>query len=174
MSALREIVSCLDGYDPDALHVDKAREAMRACIAPTPATEPVPVRTALGRILAEDIVPRINVPSHDNSAMDGYAVRFADLDKPLTEIGTALAGRPFAGKIDAGQCVRIMTGAVMPAGSGTAVIPEGVKREGTRTLSPPGPHSPRDGRYGGEDLKIGGPVLEPGKWLRPAEVGLIA
>src|SRR5260221_13230460 len=109
MSALREIVSCLDGYDPDALHVDKAREAMRACIAPITATEPVPVRTALGRILAEDIVPRINVPSHDNSALDGYAVRFAELDKRFTEIAGGLSDRAFAAKGAAGQCVRIMS-----------------------------------------------------------------
>src|SRR5690242_2175978 len=76
MSPIREIVSCLDGYDPDALHVDKAREAMRACITPITAEEKVPIRSALGRVLAEEIVPGINVPSHDNSAMDGYAVRF--------------------------------------------------------------------------------------------------
>src|SRR5260221_2521646 len=169
-----ETVSCLDGYDPDALHVDKAREAMRACITPISDHEKVPVGKALGRVLAEDIVPRINVPSHDNSAMDGYAVRFADLDKPLTEIGAALAGRPFAGKMDAGQCVRIMTGAVMPVGSDTVVIQEVVKREGNRIVVPPGQKRAQNVRYAGEDLKIGVPVLEPGKWLRPAELGLIA
>ena len=115
MSAIREIVSCLDGYDPDALHVDKAREAMRACLTPISETQQVPVRAALGRILAEEIVPRINVPAHDNSAMDGYAVRFADIAQPLKEIGTALAGKPFSGAVGAGECVRIMTGAVMPS-----------------------------------------------------------
>src|SRR5215213_9955750 len=102
MNRMVEIVSCMDGYDPDALHVEKAREAMRACITPLAATERVPVREALGRVLAQDIVPSINVPAHDNSAMDGYAVRFADLHSPLNEIGVALAGRPFSGSLKEG------------------------------------------------------------------------
>ena len=174
MSVIREIVSCLDGYDPDALHVDKAREAIRACLSPIAQTESLPIRQALGRILAEDIVPRINVPAHDNSAMDGYAVRFADLDQPLTEIGTALAGKPFSGSVGAGQCVRIMTGAVMPAGSDTVVVQEVVKRDAGRIVVPPGQKRAQNVRYAGEDLKIGVPVLQPGIRLRPAELGLIA
>ena len=174
MTAIREIVSCLDGYDPDALHVDKAREAMRACITPIAGDEKVPVRAALGRVLAEEIVPAINVPSHDNSAMDGYAVRFADLDQPLEEIGTALAGKPFSGSVGAGECVRIMTGAVIPAGADTVVIQEVVKRAGNRINVPPGQKRAQNVRYAGEDLKIGVPVLTPGKCLRPAELGLIA
>src|SRR5712692_1878173 len=174
MSAIREIVSCLDGYDPDALHVDKAREAMRACITPISDSESLPIRNALGRVLAQDIVPQINVPAHDNSAMDGYAVRFADLAHPLQEIGAALAGKPFAGSVGAGQCVRIMTGAVMPAGSDTVVIQEVVKREGGRIIVPPGQKRAQNVRYAGEDLKIGVAVLHAGKYLRPAELGLIA
>ncbi|HZE59783.1 MAG TPA: gephyrin-like molybdotransferase Glp [Burkholderiales bacterium] len=178
MSAIKKIVSCLDGYDPDALHVDKAREAMRACITPIAADEKVPVRAALGRVLAEEIVPGINVPSHDNSAMDGYAVRFADIepprDQPLEEIGIALAGKPFNGTLGAGECVRIMTGAVIPAGADTVVVQEVVKREGNRVIVPPGQKRAQNVRYAGEDLKIGLPVLSPGKCLRPAELGLIA
>src|SRR5919204_6279646 len=169
-----QVVSCLDGYDPDALHVEKAREAMRACIAPITETETLAIREALGRVLAQEIVPAINVPAHDNSAMDGYAVRFADLAQPLTEIGTALAGKPFTGSVGAGQCVRIMTGAVMPAGADTVVIQEVVKRDGNKITAPPGQKRAQDVRYAGEDLKIGVPVLQPGKWLRPAELGLIA
>ena len=174
MSSIVQVVSCLDGYDPDALHVDKAREAMRACITPIRDTEVVALRKSLGRVLAQEIVPRINVPAHDNSAMDGYAARHADLDKPLIEIGTALAGKPFNGSVGPGQCVRIMTGAVMPAGSDTVVIQEVVKREGNRIVVPPGQKRAQNVRYAGEDLKIGVPVLEPGKLLRPAELGLIA
>src|SRR6266404_5331948 len=174
MSAIREVVSCLDGYDPEALHVDKAREAMRACITPIADTEVVALRNSLGRVLAQEIVPSINVPSHDNSAMDGYAVRFADIAQPLTEIGTALAGKPFAGTVGPGQCVRIMTGAVMPAGTDSVVIQEVVKRDGNRIVVPPGQRRAQNVRYAGEDLKLGVPVLEPGKLLRPAELGLIA
>ena len=168
------IVSCLDGYDPNALHVAKAREAMRACISPLADAENAPTRECLGRILAQEIVPTINVPAHDNSAMDGYAVRFADLGQPLKEVGTALAGRPFAGTVGAGECVRVMTGAVMPAGADTVVIQEVVKKEGGRIAVPPGQKRAQNVRYAGEDLKIGVPVLHPGKLLRPAELGLIA
>ena len=93
MSRIVEIVSCMSGYDPDALHVEKAREAMRACITPISATEQVPIRAALHRVLAQDIVPTINVPAHDNSAMDGYAVRFAEDKRSLERWGTARIAR---------------------------------------------------------------------------------
>jgi molybdopterin molybdotransferase len=174
--SLLQTVSCLDGYDPDALRVDKAREAIRSCLNPIEQTETVPIRAALGRVLAQDIVPRINVPAHDNSAMDGYAVRFSDLEKnvSLKEAGTALAGKPFAGKLGAGECVRVMTGAVMPEGADTVVIQEVVKREGGRIVVPPGQKKAQNVRYAGEDLKVGVPVLGPGKLLTPADLGLVA
>ena len=173
--SIQRTVSCLDGYDPDALRVDKAREAILACLTPIVQAETVSIRDALGRVLAEDIVPRINVPAHDNSAMDGYAVRFSDLEKqPLQEIGTALAGKPFHGKLAAGECVRIMTGAVMPQGADTVVIQEVVKKDGTRITVPPGQKKAQNVRYAGEDLRIGVAVLTPGVLLKPADIGLIA
>jgi len=177
MTSIVQTVSCLDGYDPDALRVDKAIEAIRACLTPVSEKETVPVRQALGRVLAQDIVPDIDVPAHDNSAMDGYAVRFSDLsgkETILEEIGTALAGKPLRAKVGAGQCARVMTGAVMPRGTDTVVIQEMVKREGKRVLVPPGQKKGQNVRYAGEDLKIGVPVLQPGRLLRPAEIGLIA
>ena len=173
--SIAQTVSCLDGYDPDALRVDKAREAIRSCLSPITRTETVSVKEALGRVLAQDIVPQINVPAHDNSAMDGYAVRFSDLDKgPLREIGTALAGKPFDGRVGEMQCVRIMTGAVMPEGADTVVIQEVVKKEGSRIVVPPGQKKAQNVRYAGEDLKVGTPVLGSGTWLKPADIGLIA
>ncbi len=172
--SLAETVSCLDGYDPDALRVAKAREAIRSCLKEIQDVDVVNIRDALARILAQDIVPQINVPAHDNSAMDGYAACFSDLDKPLREIGTALAGKPYAGRLGPGECVRIMTGAVMPQGADTVVIQEVVKREGDRITVPPGQKKAQNVRYAGEDLKVGVPVLTPGKLLRPAELGLIA
>jgi molybdopterin molybdotransferase len=174
--SIAQTVSCLDGYDPDALRVDKAREAIRSCLSPITQTEKISVREALGRILAEDIVPQINVPAHDNTAMDGYAVRFSDLERSpsLKEIGAALAGKPFAGKLGAGECVRIMTGAVMPEGADTVVIQEVVKKEGDRITVPPGQKKAQNVRYAGEDLKVGVAVLRTGKWLTAADIGLIA
>ena len=177
MNSIAETVSCLDGYDPDALRVDKALEAIKACLSPISEVEAVPVSASLGRILAQDIVPDINVPAHDNSAMDGYAVRFSDLSEKetvLNEAGTAMAGKPFNGKLAPGECVRIMTGAVMPQGADTVVIQEVVKREGKRVLVPPGQKKGQNVRCAGEDLKVGVPVLTGGKSLRPAELGLIA
>jgi len=176
-SGIHGIVSCLDDYDPNALRVDKAREAIRSCLSAVKDVETVPVREALGRVLAEPIVPSIDVPAHDNSAMDGYAVRSSDFSHgsfSLKEIGTALAGRPFAGKVGPGECVRIMTGAVMPDGTDTVVIQEVVKQEGKAIVIPPGQKTGQNVRYAGEDLKVGVPVLAPGKWLRAAELGLIA
>src|SRR6185295_878214 len=76
--SLREL-TCADDYDPNSMPVDKAREYIRTFLTPVTATERLHVRAALGRVLAEDIKSPIAVPGHDNSAMDGYAVRYDDL-----------------------------------------------------------------------------------------------
>jgi len=177
MSRILQIVNAIEGYDPDALHVEKARAAIRACLAPVTETERLPVRETLGRVLAEDIVPAIDVPGHDNTAMDGYAVRFADLgpgETVLQEIGAALAGKAFGGALAPGQCVRVTTGAVMPAGADTVVVQEVVNVHGSKVTIPPGQKAKQHVRYAGEDLKKGVPVLKPGRVLHPAELGLIA
>jgi molybdopterin molybdotransferase len=175
--SIRATISCLDGYDPNALRVDKAREAILSCLQKIDEYETVPVRQALGRVLAQEIVPSINVPSHDNTAMDGYALRFSDLsdtDTRLEELGTALAGRPFKGAVGRGQCVRVMTGAVMPEGTDTVVIQEVVKADGKHVVVPPGQKAKQNVRYAGEDLKVGVPVLQPGRLVGSADLGLIA
>jgi len=177
MTSILQTVSCLDDYDPNALRVDKAIEAIRACLPPIAATETIGIRQALGRVLAEDIVPSINVPAHDNSAMDGFALRFSDLkpgDTVLTEVGAAFAGRVFEGKVAAGECVRIMTGAVMPPGTDTVVIQEVTRKDGNRIVIPPGQKQAQNVRYAGEDLKAGTAVLHGGKAIAPADLGLIA
>ena len=178
MTGIAQVVSCLDGYDPDALHVDKAREAIRGCLQPVKATEKVSTRESLGRVLAQDIVPAIDVPAHDNSAMDGYAVRAADFrektDVLLRQIGSAFAGRPFAGRVGPGECVRVMTGAVMPEGTDTVVIQEIVKRKNAEITVPAGQKPGQNVRRAGEDLKTGVPVLRSGQPVRPADLGLIA
>ena len=177
-TSITQAVSCMDGYDPDALRVDTACAAIRQCLTPVTGIERVATRAALGRVLAEDIVPAIDVPAHDNSAMDGYAVRSADLsargDTVLKEAGTALAGRKFAGTLGAGQCVRVMTGAVMPPGADTVVIQEVVKAANGQVVVPAGQKKGQNVRYAGEDLKTGVPVLHTGHAVRPPELGLIA
>jgi len=178
IASIGAVVSCMDGYDPDALPVDTASAAIRACLAPVAGIERAATRSALGRVLAEDIVPAFDVPAHDNSAMDGWAVRSADL-KPdaetvLREIGTALAGKPYPGAVGAGQCVRVMTGAVMPPGTDTVVIQETVRADGAGVVIPAGQKRGQNVRAAGEDLKTGVPVLRPGRALTPADLGLIA
>jgi molybdopterin molybdotransferase len=145
---------------------------------PIAGTERLPVREALGRVLAQEIVPGIDVPGHDNSAMDGWAVRCSDLsasqEVALKEIGSAFAGKVFAGKIRNGECVRVMTGAVMPAGADTVIVQEVCRAEGDRIAVPPGQKAGQNVRAAGEDLKAGVAVLKPGHPLRPADIGLIA
>ena len=178
MSSLRHIVSCMDGYDPDALPVEKAREAIRTFVQPVTVNERVAVRAGLGRVLGEDVVSTVNVPAHDNSAMDGWAVRGADLradgETVLRGVGSAFAGRVFDGKVGPGECVRVMTGAVMPSGTDTVVIQEIVRVEGDRVVVPAGQKTGQNTRLAGEDLALGQVVLRAGQLLRPAELGVLA
>jgi molybdopterin molybdotransferase len=139
----------------------------------------VPIRSALGRVLARDIVSPINVPAHDNSAMDGFALRGSDLlvDAPtaLDVVGTGFAGQAVGGEVLAGQCVRIMTGAVMPAGLDTVVPQEFTKAQDGKVLIPPGVVRPGDNRrLVGEDLSVGEAALRAGRVLRPADIGMLA
>src|SRR5256886_17391389 len=126
--SLRE-ASCADDYDPNSVPVAKARELIASFLAPVTAIERVHVRNALGRVLAEDIVSPIAVPGHDNSAMDGYALPFADLkstgETVLKRVGESFAGKPWNGSIGAGECVRIFTGGGMPQRAGTVRTGEG-------------------------------------------------
>lgn len=176
---LADVVSCLSAYDPDALPVRDAQRIIREFVAPVRATEMVALRAALGRVLAADIVSPIDVPAHDNSAMDGFALRGADLptDAPvrLRVIGTAYAGRPFDGSPQPGECVRIMTGAVMPAGCDSVVPQEFVSVDADTMTIAPGTIRPGDNRrLAGEDLKAGSAALRSGKIVRPADLGLLA
>jgi molybdopterin molybdotransferase len=176
---LAEVASCLSSYDPDALPVRDAQRIIRDFVTPVRAAEQVALRAALGRVLAADIVSPINVPAHDNSAMDGYALRGADLlaDGPtrLAVIGTTYAGRAFEGAPQPGQCVRIMTGGVMPAGCDSVVPQEFVQEDGAAIVLAPGVIRAGDNRrFAGEDLKAGDVALAEGKILRPADLGLMA
>ncbi len=179
MATLAEIASCVSGYDPKALPVAQAQEFIARLVPRVDTAESVPIRSALGRVLARDIVSAINVPAHDNSAMDGYALRGSDLlvDAPtaLDVVGTGLAGGYFAGEVLAGQCLRIMTGAVMPAGLDTVVPQEFTQASEGKVTIPPGVVRPGDNRrLAGEDLAAGEAALHAGRVLRPADIGMLA
>lgn len=178
--ALSDAVSCLSDYDPNALPVALAQKIIGSFIAPVNAIEKVAIRAALGRVLATDIVSPINVPAHDNSAMDGYALRgidlVADTDLTLRIIGTAYAGRVFDGAVGSGECVRIMTGGVMPNDCDT-VVPQEFTRNATNnniTLPAGVVRAGDNRRLKGEDLAAGQAALCKGKILRPADLGLLA
>jgi molybdopterin molybdotransferase len=177
-TTLAEIVSCLSDFDPKAVPVDRAREAIERFVVPVDCVERVAIRSALDRVLARDVVSPIDVPAHDNSAMDGWAVRSADLqagaDTTLNVVGTAYAGVAFGGPVGAGEAVRVMTGAVMPAGCDTVVIQEVVRREGERIVVPPGQQAGQNRRLRGEDLTAGRAALRAGRLIRPADLGLLA
>jgi molybdopterin molybdotransferase len=175
---LDEAISCVSDYDPKALPVASANAIIGRLLSPVRETETLPVREALGRVLAQDVVSPINVPSHDNSAMDGWALRFADLvadrDTPLREVGTAFAGRAYDGPLKPGECVRVMTGAVMPGDTDTVVPQEFAHiAEGVVTI-PMGQEQGQNRRFAGEDLAVGKPALAAGTWLKPAEIGMLA
>jgi molybdopterin molybdotransferase len=171
-------LSCADDYDPNSMPVDKAREVIARFLAPVTATERVHVRAALGRVLAADVISPLDVPAHDNSAMDGYAVRFEDLktdgEVALRVSGSSFAGAPFGGPVGAGEAVRIMTGGVVPAGADTIVMQEHVKAADGRVTIGGGHRKGQNLRRAGEDLQAGAPALKRGQALRAAEIGLIA
>jgi molybdopterin molybdotransferase len=171
-------LSCADDYDPNSMPVAKAREVIARFLAPVTATERVGVRAALGRVLAEEVVSPLDVPAHDNSAMDGYAVRHADLkadgDVILKVAGSSFAGAPFQGTMKPGECVRIMTGGVVPAGADAIVMQEHVKADKERVTIGKGHKKGQNLRKAGEDLATGQVALKRGIALRPADIGLIS
>jgi molybdopterin molybdotransferase len=176
---LQEIASCVSGYDPNALPVAQAQEFIARLVPRVQAVEMLALRSALGRVLARDLVSAIDVPAADNSAMDGYALRGADLAADAATLlrvaGTGFAGGATGGAIAPGECLRIMTGAVMPAGLDTVVPQEFVKVDGDRVTVPPGVVKTGDNRrLAGEDLARGEAALKAGRLLRPADLGLAA
>ena len=165
------------------ISVDQARAAIAAALRPIAALETVAIGQALGRVLAVDVISPIDVPAHDNSAMDGYAFASADLLSDavttLRPVGTLYAGAPYAGKVGAGECLRIMTGAVMPAKLDTVVPLELCRTEGTPEaatvhIDPGVMRAGENRRRRGEDLTAGRPAVRAGRVLKPADMGLVA
>ncbi|MDP1686911.1 gephyrin-like molybdotransferase Glp [Hydrogenophaga sp.] len=179
MKTIEQIAAELQGYDPQALSADQVNEFLARLVEPVTATEDVGVFDALDRVLAADVVSPISVPPHDNSAMDGFAFDSALLQSgqslKLRVAGTAFAGKAWAGTLQADQCLKIMTGAIMPAALDTVVPLEFVKVDGDGVEIPPGVVKAGDNRrLLGEDLMAGEPALRQGQALGPAALGLIA
>ncbi|QHE76629.1 molybdopterin molybdotransferase MoeA [Hydrogenophaga sp. PBL-H3] len=179
MKTMEQIAAELQGYDPQALSAGQVNEFLAHLVEPVTTLEEVGVFEALDRVLAVDVVSPISVPPHDNSAMDGFAFdsRLLQPGQPLKlrVAGTAFAGKAWAGALGADQCLKIMTGAIMPGALDTVVPLEFVKVDGDVVEIPPGVVKAGDNRrLLGEDLMAGQPALRKGQTLGPAALGLIA
>jgi len=180
MESPRPFLSTLEqmgDYDPNSMPVEKARQFIRQFLTPLTGHESIRLCNALHRTLATDIQSPMNVPPHDYSAMDGYAVRHEDLTSAptvLKVVGSAFAGHPFSSRVGAGECVRIMTGALIPEGCDSVVMQEHVQASGSSVEIGEGHRRGQNIRLIGEDISQNSTVLTKGQIIRPAEMGLLA
>ncbi len=185
MKSIDDIAAALQGYDPQALSVNQVNAFLHELVQPVSAddSQDVYLFDALGRVLAQDVISPISVPAHNNSAMDGFAFDAAQLqsDQPLTlrVVGTALAGKAWQGKVNAGECLKIMTGAILPDGLDTIAPQEFCQVDSAHDVTtvtiPPNILKAGDNRrLMGEDLMQGHAALKAGQHLTPAALGLVA
>jgi molybdopterin molybdotransferase len=171
------ITDC-DSPGQTLLPVEQVHEKLEQLCQVVNGSERVAIRSALGRVLAEDIVSPINVPPYANSAMDGYAVNGNDLpgagEKIFRLVGRSFAGEPFPGKVSQGECVRIMTGAKIADGTDTVVMQEHATVSDDMVTIGSGHQAGQNVRHPGEDMAKGSVVIKTGKLLGPAEIGLLA
>ena len=184
---IAQIAAALQGYDPQALSAASVTAFLEQLTQPVTGTETVGLWDALGRVLACEVVSPLDVPAHDNSAMDGYAFDGSALvpGAPLVlrVVGKAFAGAAWTGSVAAGECVKIMTGAIMPTGLDT-VVPQEFTQPYTDSHTDSaaeqiriGPDVLRAGdnrRLRGEDLMQGRVALAQGALITPAALGLLA
>ena len=160
------------------LTVDKTLEMIKSNIQSISKTQTQPIRDALGHTLAEDVISDINVPPHRNSAMDGYAIQSTDLNADnnlqLKVIGTSFAGAPYDGTVSSGECIRIMTGAMMPTSADTVIMQEDCERTDDVINLNCQHKSGQNVRHPGEDIQQGSVVLTAGKQISPADLGLLS
>lgn len=166
--------SCADDYDPNAMSVTQARQYIQQFLSPVQDTETIGIKQALGRTLAVAVTSGMNVPGHNNSAMDGFAFRHAEATQPLKIVGTAFAGNPFSGELPTGACVKIMTGAVIPPGVDTVVMQEHTATENGKVTLLKTPAVGANIRLTGEDIALGQSVLLRGHQIQSADMGLLA
>ena len=178
--SIDEIAALLQGYDPQALSAQDVLKFLTQLVNTVAETEEVEIFQSLGRIVAKDIISPIDVPPHDNSAMDGFAFKGQQLSSAenitLKVVGTALAGKAWQGQVKPGECVKIMTGAIMPDGLDT-VIPQELCQSVTPESIQFASHILKTGdnrRLRGEDIAKGKPALKQSARITPAAAGLLA
>ena len=160
---------------PSLLPITEAQQRLFALSPPVP-IEQVPIAAAAGRWAAADVLARRTQPAADLSAMDGYAIRFADLPGPWRVAGESAAGRPLAASLSAGEAARIFTGAALPAGTDTVLIQEEAARDGDQLiLAGEGPaYQGRNTRRKGLDFVEGARLVAAGERLTPARLAVAA
>jgi len=171
--------SCADESEFGSLRVEQALAAMLEAVSPVAGFEQVDIGDAVGRTLHEAIISAMDVPAHTNSAVDGYAVRAADLPAPggiveLPVVGVALAGKPYPSVLHCGQALRITTGAVLPEGADTVLMHEHVEVLPFSVRVGAHHKAGENVRQAGEDIRRGEMILRPGRYLTPADIGLIS
>ena len=171
--------NCDSEFESDWISVASAQDHINQSIAPLTDVIKLPLRDCLGQVLAQSIISPIDVPGHTNSAMDGYALKGEDLPqdsvKTLKIIGKAMAGLPFTGQCNTGECIRIMTGAIMPDGADSVVMQEQTELlDETRVKIGTGHRQGQNVRYAGEDIAAGEAVFKVGRRITPADLGVIA
>lgn len=159
---------------PGLMPIEEALARICNQLNPVQETETIGLHNALDRVLAAPIAAPINVPAGDNSAMDGYALRAQDCTDRLQVIGQSLAGHPFTGALGSKQAVRIMTGALVPAGADTVVMQENVQCTGEQISLTQIPGAGENIRRAGEDIALGSEVLAAGQRLSALDIGLLA
>jgi molybdopterin molybdotransferase len=167
----------MDCCDTDGLmSIERAMDQLLGAVRTVKETQTVALAACLGRVLAANVQSTLNVPPHDNSAMDGYALRAADLTTTdvLQQVGQSFAGHPFDGQISAGQCARIMTGATIPAGADAVVMQERAQVDGDSIGFSVKPAVGDSIRRCGEDIAVNDVVLQQGRKLTAADIGLLA
>ena len=178
--SIDEIAASLQGYDPQALSAQDVLKFLSELVAGVSETEEIDIFQALDRIVAKDVISPIDVPPHDNSAMDGFAFNGQQLSShaalTLKLVGTALAGKAWQGKIGLGECVKIMTGAIMPDGLDTVIPQELCQSISAESIQLDGAllKTGDNRRHRGEDIAKGKPALLQGACITPAAAGLLA
>jgi molybdopterin molybdotransferase len=171
--------SCADPADPASISVTEALDRIEQRVLAVHACERLPIRECLGRVNNEAVKSPHNVPPLPNSAMDGFAVAIGSLQKDavteLEEVGSAYAGNPFAGSCASGQCVRIMTGALIPEGADAVIMQEQAEVGDNGRIRVDANHRVGENiRQAGEDVKQDETVIEAGVRLSPADLGVLA
>lgn len=161
---------------PGLTPVDQALETLLSEITPKTDTECVALDEAMGRVLAQPVTSQLNIPPADNSAMDGYAMKAVDAasGKTLKQVATVYAGHPYHGEVNTGQCVRIMTGAPLPADVDTVIMQENTQADGERITLLEDAKPGSCVRKVGEDIHKDQTVFEAGRRLRASDIGLLA